>query len=121
MLNQKTARTTRYQPVLKLPPLPHDQFLALRDNIAVNGVLVPILIDEDKHIIDGSYRKQIANELGYDCPEIVQKGLSDEEKRTLARALNLARRQLTPEEKRNSLPTSSKKRPIARTVGSPSS
>ena len=100
MLNQKTARTTRYQPVLKLPPLPHDQFLALRDNIAVNGVLVPILIDEDKHIIDGSYRKQIANELGYDCPEIVQKGLSDEEKRTLARASNLARRQLTPEEKR---------------------
>ena len=35
----------RYQPVLKLPPLPYDQFLALRDNIAVNGVLVPILVD----------------------------------------------------------------------------
>ncbi len=33
--------------------------------------------------------KVIADELGYDCPEIVQEGLTEEEKRTLARALNL--------------------------------
>jgi hypothetical protein len=38
----KTAKV-KYQPVLKLPPLPYEQFVALRDNIAVNGVLVPIL------------------------------------------------------------------------------
>ena len=31
---------------------------------------------------------------GYECPEIVKDGLTDQEKRTLARALNLARRQL---------------------------
>src|SRR5262249_27258684 len=95
----RTRKKLRYQPVLTLPKLPYDQFLALRDNIAINGVLVPILIDEEKRIIDGNYRKAIADELGYNCPELVQKGLSEEEKRTLARALNLARRQLTQEQK----------------------
>jgi ParB-like nuclease domain len=90
----------RYEPVLKLPALTYDQFQALRDNIAVNGVLVPIIVDENKRIIDGTYRKTIADELGYDCPEIVQEGLTQDEKRTLARALNLARRQLTQDQKR---------------------
>ena len=90
----------RYQPVLKLPALPYEQFLALKDNIALNGVLVPILVDEQRKIIDGNYRKAIAEELGYDCPEIVQTDLTDDEKRSLARALNLARRQLTQEQKR---------------------
>lgn len=100
---RKALRKPRYEPVLKLPPLPYEQFLALRDNIAVNGVLVPILVDSDgprRKIIDGNYRKAIAEELGYDCPEIVQGGLTEDEKRTLARALNLARRQLTQEQKR---------------------
>lgn len=101
---KKTPWKPRYEPVLKLPPLPYDQFLALRDNIAVNGVLVPIIVDSDgqkRRIIDGNYRKAIADELGYDCPEIVAKeGLSEDEKRTLARALNLARRQMTQEQKR---------------------
>jgi len=88
---------------LKLPPLTPDQYEALRANIAVNGVLVPIVVDSDgqrRRIIDGNYRKRIADELGYDCPEIVQAGLDNEEKRTLARALNLARRQLDREQKR---------------------
>jgi hypothetical protein len=97
----KTRRQASYQPVLKLPPLTYDQFQALRDNIIVNGVIVPILVDEHKNIIDGKYRKDIADELDYDCPEIVQAGLMKEEKRTLARALNLARRQLTQEQRRH--------------------
>jgi DNA modification methylase len=92
-----------YEPVLKLPPLSYEEYAALRDNIAVNGVLVPILVDSDgpkRRIIDGNHRKQIADELGYECPEIVQEGLTEEEQRTLARALNLARRQLNVEQKR---------------------
>jgi len=101
MPTKTTRPTVKYQPVLKLPQLTYGQFLALRDNIAVNGVIVPIVVDEDKGVIDGNYRKMIADELGYDCPEIVQAGLTDEEKRTLARALNLARRQLTQEQKRH--------------------
>src|SRR3954463_10537317 len=98
---KKTARKARYEPVLKLPPLPYEQFMALKDNIAVHGVLVPILVDSDgprRKIIDGNYRKAIADELGYDCPEIVHLGLIDAERRTMARALNLARRQLTQEQ-----------------------
>jgi hypothetical protein len=93
----------RYYAVLKLPPLPPDQYEGLRANIAVNGILVPILVDSDgpkRGIIDGNHRKAIADELGYDCPEIVQLGLDEEEKRTLARALNLARRQLNTDQKR---------------------
>jgi hypothetical protein len=56
-----------------------------------------LLVDGDgplRRIIDGNLRKRIADELGYNCPEIVKSGLSDQEERTLARALNLARRQL---------------------------
>ena len=100
----KTATSkVRYQPVLNLPKLPYDDFLALRDNIALNGVLMPILTDGGRpvrHIIDGTYRKAIADELGYECPEIVQPGLTEAEKRTLARTLNLARRHLSSEQKR---------------------
>lgn len=103
--NGKLKKTTKviYEPVLELPPLAYENFVGLRDSIAVHGVLVPILVDSAgprRKIIDGNYRKAIADELGYDCPEIVQEGLTEEEKRTLARALNLARRQLNTEQKR---------------------
>ena len=100
---KRTAKKPRYTSVVRLPALPPDQFAALRDNIAVNGVLVPILVDSHgpyRKIIDGNYRKQIADELEYDCPEIVRGGLEEEEKRTMARALNLARRQFSTEQKR---------------------
>jgi len=100
---QKKAAQVKYEPVLKLPPLSYEEFTALHDNIAVNGVVVPVIVDSNgplRRIIDGNYRKQIAEEFGYDCPEIVQEGLSEDEKRTMARALNLARRQLTGEQKR---------------------
>ena len=103
MATTKTRKKPVYRPVLKLPPLPHEQFAALRDNIAVNGILVPIIVDSDgatRRVIDGNYRKAIAHELGYDCPEIVQPNLDEDEKRTLARALNLARRQLNQEQRR---------------------
>lgn len=97
------TKKIHYEPVLELPPLSYEDFSALRDSIGVNGVLVPIVVDSNgpiRQIIDGNYRKRIAEELGYDCPEIVQEGLTEEEKRTMARALNLARRHLTPDQKR---------------------
>ncbi len=103
----KTKRRSKkkpcYKSVVTLPALPPEQFEALRENIAANGVLVPILVDSDgpcRKIIDGNYRKQIAIELGYECPEIVHGGLDEEEMRTLARALNLARRQFDTAQKR---------------------
>ena len=104
----RTARTAnirkpRYEPVLQLPPLPDPERQGLHDSIAIHGVLVPILVDSDgppRKIIDGNYRKEFADEFGYTCPEIVVEGLSEEEKRTLARSLNLARRQLSPKQRR---------------------
>jgi hypothetical protein len=99
----RKAKTPRYEPVLQLPPLPPEQYEALRANIAIHGVLVPILVDGAgplPGIIDGNHRKRIADELGYDCPEVIKDGLSAQEKRTLARALNLARRQLDQASKR---------------------
>ena len=63
---KKTARKVRYEPVLRLPPLPYEQFLSLKDNIAVNGVLVPIVVDGNgrrRKIIDGNNRKTMADEI----------------------------------------------------------
>ena len=65
------TRKPRYKPLVELPSLPFDQREALRQNIAVNGVLVPILVDGDgprRRIIDGNHRKSIADELGTIAP-----------------------------------------------------
>lgn len=73
----RRAKVPRYEPVLELPPLPFEQYAALKDNIALNGVMVPILVDgvgTVRRIIDGSHRRRIADELGCACPEIVATG-----------------------------------------------
>jgi len=100
---KRSPRKPRYEPVLELPPLSPEECQGLRMSISVNGVLVPILVDSDgpvRRIIDGNYRKRFADELDYDCPEIVKSDLTEDELRTLARALNIARRHLTPNHKR---------------------
>src|SRR3954471_12858124 len=83
-----------------LPPLDTETYAGLKANIAVNGVQVPIVKDEKGHILDGFARAQIARELGYECPSVTVKGLSDQEKRSQVRALNLARRHLDWQTKR---------------------
>ena len=93
-------RTKRYTPVLELPPLSGEEYTGLRASIARHGVLVPILLTPDRRIIDGNNRKAIADELGLACPESVQAGLDEEEVRALSRSLNLARRQLNREQRR---------------------
>ena len=77
-----------------LPPLDAETYTGLKANIAINGVQVPIVRDEEGHILDGFARSQIARELGYECPSVTVKGLSEQEKRSQVRALNLARRHL---------------------------
>ena len=101
----KTRRSSKptYRAVLRLPPLPDDQYEGLRNNIAVNGVLVPILTGGGspvRLVIDGNQRKRLADGFGYPCPEVVRPDLDPEEMRTLARALNLARQTLTSAQKR---------------------
>lgn len=96
------TRTTKktYLPVLNLPPLSAEEYEGLRASIALHGVLVPILLTEDDRIIDGNNRKEIADGLGYECPEVIHAGLTEDEIRALARSLNLARRHLTREQRR---------------------
>src|SRR5271166_5261717 len=77
-----------------LPPLDPDTYSGLKANIAINGVQVPIVRDEKGYILDGFARAKIAKELGYECPSVSVRGLSEQEKRSQVRALNLARRQL---------------------------
>jgi len=98
MPRTKTTRDlTKYQ---LLPPLDADTYAGLKANIAVNGVQVPIVRDERGYILDGFARAKIAKELGYECPSVVAKGLTEQEKRSQVRALNLARRHLDYHAKR---------------------
>ena len=104
MPKAKAKKTrVRYVPMVELPPLSAEEYEGLTTSILVSGVLVPILVDCDgpiRRIIDGVHRKKIADKLKYDCPEVVVPNLTDEELRTMARALNLARRQLNTLQKR---------------------
>jgi ParB-like chromosome segregation protein Spo0J len=106
-----------------LPPLDPETYAGLKANIAVNGVQVPIVKDEKGYILDGFARARIAKELGYECPSITVKGLTEQEKRSQVRALNLARRQLDWQTKRQIIADELKENPdrsnrwIARSLG----
>ncbi|WP_099866046.1 MT-A70 family methyltransferase [Pararhizobium haloflavum] len=84
-----------------LPPLSVDDRAALEASIVQHGVLVPVEYDEQGEILDGHHRVEICESLGLvDWPRFVRKGLAEEEKRTLARELNVSRRHLNAEQKR---------------------
>ena len=91
------ADVVRYQ---VMPPLSADEYQDLYEDIKENGVLVPILVDENEVIIDGHHRSKIAAELGIPCPEEIITGKSEAEKRGMAFGLNLKRRHLTREQRR---------------------
>ena len=94
---RKATRKAIYKPLVDLPPLSPEDYAGLRASISVSGVVVPIIVWPHRgvhYVVDGSYRRTIARGLGYECPEIVRSDLTEEEARIMARALNLARRQL---------------------------
>jgi hypothetical protein len=98
----KGSRKSIYKPLVPLPPLSADEYEGLQSSIATSGVAVPIIVwqkGRTKYIIDGFHRKQIADERGVKCPEVSRSNLTEEEARVMARALNLARRQLDREQK----------------------
>lgn len=90
----------KYQPFFDLPAA---QFQGLVDDVAKRGVLLPILVDEDGHVIDGHQRRRAAAEAGVECPQVVVAGLSEEEKQTLSLTLNLFRRHLSGTERSRAL------------------
>ena len=83
-----------------MPELSETDFEALKADIAERGVMVPVEYDEDGNILDGHHRVKACQELGEDWPSLTRKGFSEEEKRTHARRINIARRHLNQEQKR---------------------
>jgi hypothetical protein len=93
----------RYQ---VMPPLAPDEYTALKADILLRGVLVAIEKDETGNTLDGNHREQIVSELraeGHqvaDSPVVVRAGLTEPQKRSHGRALNVNRRQLTRDQRR---------------------
>jgi DNA modification methylase len=92
----------KYQVCRPLTPIEYND---LKSDIAENGVLVPIEVDEDGNILDGHHRVQAWTELRSggvklpDYPRIIRAGLTEEQKRDHAIKLNAFRRQLTDDER----------------------
>ncbi len=84
-----------------LPPLTPEERQALLADVKEHGITVPVVVTDADEVIDGNTRLQIAVELGLtDIPVKVVSGLSDAKKREMALSLNLHRRHLTSEQKR---------------------
>lgn len=106
-----------------MPDLTPEQYDALRVDIAAHGILVPVVVDQHGRVLDGHNRRRIADELGVECPTVVQQVADDSEALDLAVALNCARRHLTREQVREVIAAEIARRPddsdraIARRVG----
>lgn len=84
-----------------MPELTAEEYAELKADIALRGVMVPIEYDEAGNVLDGYHRLKICSELGIkDYPRVIRSGMSESEKLTHARKLNMARRHLTSEQKR---------------------
>lgn len=86
--------STTDRPYQLLPPLDEQQRHILRQSIQKNGVLEPVVFDEDGEILDGHHRVEIAEELGIDYPRRVIEDLDRPGKHMYALTVNVARRQL---------------------------
>ena len=57
MPTTKTKRRRTRNKYRLLPPLPPDDYEALKANIALNGIVVPVVTDEHGNILDGFARR----------------------------------------------------------------
>lgn len=87
------------QPYQLLPALTTEEYTALKADIETDGIRVPIDVDEAGQILDGHHRAQIADELGIPCPTRTVAGLTEDEKREHAVAVNAHRRHLTRDQR----------------------
>jgi N6-adenosine-specific RNA methylase IME4/ParB-like chromosome segregation protein Spo0J len=101
-------------PYQVMPALSPDEFAALKADIAARGVQVPVEYDEMGNILDGHHRVQACFELGVThWPRLVRHGLSEAEKRRHARRLNLDRRHLNQEQRRDLIAAELRQAPAA--------
>lgn len=85
-----------------LPPPSEEEYEALKASIAKHGFWKssPVTVDEKGDILDGHTRARACGELGIEYPTIVVRGLNDWEKIERALVSNIARRNLTPAQRR---------------------
>ena len=87
-------------PFQLFPDLPPAVESALRSSIEKHGVLVPVFIDQNGRIIDGHHRARIAGEIGVEFETITVTVGSNGHARELAETLNMDRRHLDVETRR---------------------
>lgn len=119
-----TPEDRQKQPLFQvMPRLSADEFEALKTDIAARGVVVPAVVDQHGRTLDGHHRQEIAAALGVECPVEVHWVKDDEDGRQVALALNLSRRHLTREQKRDLIAQECELRPddsdraVARRLG----
>jgi transposase-like protein len=96
-MSDTNGEASRYQ---LLPSHTPEEYEALKADIALNGIMLPVEEDDEGNLLDGHHRRQIAAELGIPCPVRVVPLKTDAEKRAHALRVNTARRQLSPEQSR---------------------
>ncbi len=94
-----------------MPALSDDEYAALREDVVERGIVVPVVVDQHGRLLDGHHRRRIADELQVDCPIEVHQVTDDEDARQAALALNLARRHLTREQRRELIAREAADRP----------
>ena len=84
-----------------MPELTAEEYSELKEDISRRGIMVPVEYDELGNVLDGYHRLKICGELGIkEFPKVIRAGMTEPEKLTHARKLNMARRQLTGDQKR---------------------
>jgi N6-adenosine-specific RNA methylase IME4 len=84
-----------------MPELEPEIYNELKEDIRNRGVMVPIEYDEQGNVLDGYNRLKICQELGItEYPKVIRYNLTETEKRLHARKLNLARRHMSQEQRR---------------------
>jgi hypothetical protein len=96
-----------------MPPLSEADEIALEKSIRTFGIQVPIIVDENGDVIDGHHRKAIAQRIGAEIPVERRRHLTEDEKVALSISLNIDRRQLSREQKREIIAASIKATPAA--------
>ena len=107
-----------------MPELTAEEYSELKEDISRRGIMVPVEYDELGNVLDGYHRLKICGELGIkEFPKVIRAGMTEPEKLTHARKLNMARRQLTGDQKRELIRDQLKATPeqsdrqIAKTLG----
>jgi ParB-like chromosome segregation protein Spo0J len=113
-------RQPTFQP---MPDLTTEQYEALKADIVIHGIVVPIVVDQYDRVLDGHNRIRIAAALNIECPREIHHVADDDEAANLAVTLNCARRHLNREQVREVIAGELQRRPgdsdraIARRVG----